>query len=85
MKSIMHLLINGNVFLFEDNDFTSGQKANLEMLAQSAFVEQPWLKEDAKKGLLNEKELCAWFVNETQERFGIKLEAVNVSFVARIK
>lgn len=84
MKSIIMLLINGNTFRFEDDGFTASQKASMENVAQNIFIEQPWLKDDIKQGLINANELCSWFVNEVNKRFKIKLKSIDISFIVRI-
>lgn len=78
MQSLVILTISGDEFFFENSGFTAEQQADLEVLAQRAFIDHPKLKE------LTEQELCSWFISAAKEQFGIILKSIKISFVVRI-
>jgi hypothetical protein len=77
MLSIIMLSINGDMFLFKNNDFTAEQYDALQGLADSGLEWKNALEDD-------EKRICSRFVENVKTSLQISLEPVEISFVVRI-
>lgn len=77
-KSVMMLTINGDIFLFQDNELTLEQKENLRNIADGMSQESP-----TQRGT-TEKEISSRFIDKVKSCLGINLVHVTVSFVVRI-
>ncbi|WP_058301064.1 hypothetical protein [Gorillibacterium timonense] len=79
MLSVIVLSINGDMYLFKNNDFSIAQYDALQGLANSVLGWKYYLGEG------DEKMICSHFVEEVRTSLQISLEPVEISFVLRIK
>lgn len=79
MLSVIMLSINGDMFLFKNNDFTLEQYDALQTLADLGLEWRNPLEEN------DEQRVCSCFVENVRTNLQISLEQVEISFVVRIK
>lgn len=79
MLSVIVVTINGDMFLFKNNDYTKAQYDALQRLADSglSLKNSPIME--------GEKMICSHFVEKARKNLHISLESVEISFVVRIK
>jgi len=75
MNNVIFLSMSGNLFLFEDNNFTADQEVTLQGLAQNICKRFPDVKDP--------HEICKRFTTIVQDELEIVLREVKVSFVLR--
>jgi hypothetical protein len=79
MLSVIMISINGDMFLFKNNDFTLEQYDALQGLADLGFEWKNSLEEN------DEKRVCSRFVENVRTSLQISLAPVEISFIVRIK
>ena len=78
MQGVMLLYVGGDMFYFEDNNFSLAQKEELESLALHVVEDIPTI------GEARDDQICSWFVNVAREKLGITLKEIQISFIIRI-
>jgi len=78
MKSVLALFISGEMYLFEDCEYSSKTRSLLDAYAQRMITEYPELEAS------DNNEICEWFIQSVKNHLGIGLNRVNITFIVRI-
>ena len=79
MQAVILLYVSGDMFYFEDNNFSPEQKKALETLALCAP------KNIFETKTNQEDRICSWFVDAAKEKLGIVLNQVKISLIIRLQ
>jgi hypothetical protein len=79
----MLLYIGGNMYFFEDNNFSDSQIEALEDLARQIITNTPEEKSPQCE-IWDLDKSCSRFVDAAREKLGIILKRIEISFIIKV-